>query len=165
MRHNTQIRGVQTVRVISDNGENLGTFPFAEALKMAQDQGLDLVEMDKQNSICKIMDFGRWQYNQKKNKKPQVVIETKEVSITVGTADHDMNIKKDHVIEWLKQGHRILVKLKFSGRQITHPKLGFEKIESFMDLIPTELFVLESKPSLSGKMISLQVRSTFQPGS
>ncbi len=120
-RINNAIR-VPEVRVIDAEGTNLGVFPIAEALKMASDQGVDLIEVTAQAKppICKLMEYGKFQYEQKKKaqkaKSGAKATETKSIQIKVGTGDHDLELKAKNASKWLKEGHRIKVELFLRGR-------------------------------------------------
>jgi translation initiation factor IF-3 len=120
-RINKQIRASQ-VRVIDAEGGNIGVMSFEEALSMAENQGTDLIEIGPNAvpPICKIMDFGKYQYEQKKKaqkaKSGAKATETKALQIKVGTGDHDLELKAKKASEWLKEGHRIKVELYLKGR-------------------------------------------------
>ncbi len=120
-RINNQIRADE-LRIIDEEGTNIGVLPFAEALKMAQDRGLDLIEINAnaKPAIAKIMEYGKFQYEQKKKAQKAKVgakpTETKAIQIKVGTGDHDLQMKARVASKWLKEGHRIKVELYLSGR-------------------------------------------------
>lgn len=120
-RINNQIRATD-VRVIDAEGTNLGIFPVGEALSMAQAQGVDLIEVnaDAKPPICKIMEYGKYQYELKKKaqkaKSGAKTTETKSIQIKVGTGDHDLELKARQASGWLKEGHRIKVELYLRGR-------------------------------------------------
>ena len=108
--------------MIDDEGTNLGVFPFADALKMAEERGVDLIEISPMAKppICKLMDFGKYQYELKKKaqkaKSGAKATETKSIQIKVGTGDHDLELKARNASKWLKEGHRIKVELYLRGR-------------------------------------------------
>jgi translation initiation factor IF-3 len=120
-RINNQIRATE-LRVIDAEGTNLGVMPFADALKMAQDYGVDLIEInpDAKPPIAKIMEFGKYQYELKKKAQKAKVgaktTETKSIQIKIGTGDHDLELKAKTASKWLKEGHRIKVELFLRGR-------------------------------------------------
>lgn len=120
-RINNQIRASE-VRVIDDEGKNLGVFSFAEALKMATDRDVDLIEVGPgaKPPICKLMEFGKYSYELKKkvqkSKSGAKATETKSLQIKVGTGDHDLELKARNASTWLKEGHRIKVELYLRGR-------------------------------------------------
>ena len=120
-RINKQIRAAE-LRVIDEEGVNLGIFPLAEALKMAGDRGLDLIEITPNAvpPIAKIMEYGKYQYELKKKlqkaKAGAKASETKSIQIKIGTGDHDLELKAKTASKWLKEGHRIKVELFLKGR-------------------------------------------------
>lgn len=120
-RINSQIRA-EEIRLLGADGENLGIFKLPEALEMAKDQGTDLIEINAQSKppICKLMDFGKYQYEQKKKaqkaKSGAKTTETKSLQIKIGTGDHDLELKAKTASKWLKEGHRIKVELFLRGR-------------------------------------------------
>ena len=120
-RINNQIKATE-VRVIDDEGNNLGVMPLVEALKISLERGTDLIEVTPNATppIAKLMDFGKYQYEQKKkNQKAKLgakATETKSIQIKVGTGDHDLELKAKAASKWLKEGHRIKVELYLKGR-------------------------------------------------
>lgn len=120
-RINKQIRATQ-VRVLDAEGGNIGVMSLEEALHMAETQGTDLIEIGPNAvpPICKIMEFGKYQYEQKKKaqkaKSGAKATETKSLQIKVGTGDHDLELKAKKASTWLKEGHRIKVELYLKGR-------------------------------------------------
>ncbi len=120
-RINSQIRASE-IRLLGQDGENLGVFPLAEAMSMAKDQGVDLIEINAiaRPVIGKLMDFGKYQYEQKKKaqktKLGAKATETKSLQIKIGTGDHDLELKAKTASKWLKEGHRIKVELFLRGR-------------------------------------------------
>ena len=120
-RINLYIRATE-LRVLDEEGENLGVMPTKDALKLAQDRGVDLIEIapEAKPPIAKIMEYGKYVYLQNKkdkkarsNAKPS---ETKSIQIKVATGEHDLELKAKHASGWLKEGHRIKVELYLSGR-------------------------------------------------
>jgi translation initiation factor IF-3 len=120
-RINSQIRATE-IRLLDAEGENLGIFPLAEAMEMAKNQGVDLIEVNAMARpvIGKLMDFGKYQYEQKKKaqkaKGGAKATETKSLQIKIGTGDHDLELKAKTASKWLKEGHRIKVELFLRGR-------------------------------------------------
>jgi translation initiation factor IF-3 len=121
IRINHQIQAPE-LRVISEEGENLGVITIQEALKRAQEAGSDLIEIspNAQPPIAKIMDFGKFQYQESKKQKAakakSKTTETKQIQVKVGTGDHDLDLKAKKASEWLKEGHRIKIDLFLIGR-------------------------------------------------
>jgi translation initiation factor IF-3 len=120
-RINKQIRAAE-LRVIDAEGASIGVLPLAEALSMAEAQGVDLIEINPQAQppIAKLMDFGKYQYELKKKaqkaKAGAKTTETKAIQIKIGTGDHDLELKAKTASKWLKEGHRIKVELFLRGR-------------------------------------------------
>ncbi|HEX7173649.1 MAG TPA: translation initiation factor IF-3, partial [Pyrinomonadaceae bacterium] len=118
------------VRVIADDGEQLGVMNTRDAVRMAREKGLDLVEVaaTADPPVCRIIDFGKFQYEAKKKaneaKKKQVTITVKEVKFRPGTDDHDYNFKMKHAHQWLDEGDKVKATIFFRGREITHRELG-----------------------------------------
>lgn len=159
MRKNNEIRGVNTVQLISAEGLNLGTMTFEKALAMAKEQGLDLVELNKQSGLYKLMDYGKWKYDRKKaattQTKPQ---EVKSVFLSVKITSNDLTSRANQIEEWLKSGHKVAIKLKFRGREITHPKLGFDKCNELLSLINSRTYTIENKLTLTEKLLTVQIK-------
>lgn len=135
-----------------------GVVPFLDARRMAEDQGLDLVEISPgaDPPVCKIMDFGKFKYEQQKKladaRKRQHVVETKEIKFGANIDDHDYGIKMRRMREFLGDGDKVKVTLRFRGREITHSELGmavFERIQ--VDL--SNLVKVEQPPRLAMKQL------------
>ena len=148
------------VRVIGDDGAQLGVMNTREALRLAQDKGLDLVEIapQAQPPVCRIIDYGKFQYEAKKKageaKKKQVVITVKEVKFRPGTDEHDYQFKMKHSREWLQDGDKVKATIFFRGREITHRELGqvlLERLEH--DL--AEVGEVEARPRMEGNQMFL----------
>lgn len=149
-RINNQIRSPE-LRVIGSGNENLGILSFKEALEMAQEAGLDLIEISPNGNppVAKIMDFGKYQYEvSKKQKKARAgakATETKSVQIKIGTGDHDLTLKAKKVSEWLKEGHRIKIELFLAGRsKYMDERFLRERIDRILHLITEEYKVAEN---------------------
>jgi translation initiation factor IF-3 len=118
------------IRVIDEQGAQLGVMPFERAIEIASAKGLDVVEVDAQAvpPVCRIMDFGKWQYEQKKNvkeaKAEQTVITVKEIKFRPAVGEHDYNIKRSHAARILRDGDGVKATVHFRGREITHIELG-----------------------------------------
>jgi translation initiation factor IF-3 len=144
VRINQSIRA-RELRVIGAEGENLGVIETAEALRLAADAGLDLIEISPTAvpPVAKIMDYGKYQYELKKRAKEvkakSHVTETKSVQVKIGTGEHDLNLKAKRVAEWLQEGHRVKIDLFLWGRY-KYMEEGFlkERLTRFLKIIPTE---------------------------
>jgi len=141
---------VKEVTVIGDDGEQLGTFPTLEALTMAQDRQLDLVEVAPHANppVCRIMDYGKHKYKQSKKaheaKKNQKVIHLKEVKFRPNTDQHDFDFKVKHLLRFLEAGDKAKVVIFFKGREIVHQENGLkvlnrvaEAVEDYADIEQT----------------------------
>jgi translation initiation factor IF-3 len=158
-RINDRIR-VPEVRVIAEDGEQLGIMNTRDAVRVARDQGLDLVEVapNAQPPVCRIIDYGKFQYEAKKKaneaKKKQVIITVKEVKFRPGTDDHDYNFKMKHAREWLEDGDKVKATIFFRGREITHRELGAELLTRLeRDL--SDLGEVEARPRMEGNQMFL----------
>ena len=133
IRVNHRIR-VPEVRVIDADGAMLGVLQTHEALRMAQEQGLDLVEVNPKAEppVCKILDFGKYKYEEKKKaaeaKRKQTVVEIKEIKLRPKTDDHDIDFKIKAARRFLEAGHKVKFTVRFRGREITHPEKAQEQL-------------------------------------
>ena len=133
------------MRVVGAEGENLGVLPLSEAIAKAQEVGLDLIEISPNAvpPVAKIMEYGKFQYEQQKKRKDikakSHVTETKSVQVKIGTGDHDMQLKAKKAAAWLVEGHRVKVDLFLWGRY-KYMEFGFlkERLERFLKLIPED---------------------------
>ena len=129
IRINHRIR-VPEVRVVAEDGENLGVMATEDALKRAREKGLDLVEVNPKSMppVCKILDFGKYKYEEKKKqreaKRKQTVVEVKEIKLRPKTDDHDLNVKVRAARKFIEGGNKVKVTCRFRGREITHPETG-----------------------------------------
>ncbi len=129
VRINREIRA-REVRVIDSEGKQLGILPLVEALRVAANADLDLVEVSPKSEppVCRIMDFGKFKYQQSKKahdaKKKQAVVHLKEVKLRAKTEEHDLEFKLRHIERFLKEGNKTKVTIIFRGREITHSDLG-----------------------------------------
>jgi translation initiation factor IF-3 len=134
IRTNERIRA-REIRVIDDQGEQLGIMPPFEALKQAREKGLDLVEISPtaQPPVCRIMDYGKFLYQQEKkdreNKKNQKQIVVKEVKFRINVDEHDYQTKKNHVLRFLDEGDKVKATIFFRGREMTRQMLGREILD------------------------------------
>ncbi len=147
---------VPEVRVIGGDGSQVGIVPTHEALRMAEDQGLDLVEVSPRAvpPVCRIMDFGRFKYQESKkeqaSRKHQSVVVLKEIKFRPKTDTHDLNFKLKHIRRFLGEGNKVRLMIVFRGREIVHPETG----QAMLDLVSkevAEISVIEQKPSMEGR--------------
>jgi translation initiation factor IF-3 len=153
-RINERIR-VREVRVIDDTGQQLGIMPPQQALAIARQKGLDLVEVSATASppVCRIMDFGRYQYLEQKRarqaKKHQKVIEVKEIKFRPKVDEHDYQFKKKHIERFLSDGDKVKATVFFRGREIAHPEIGRRILQRLVDEL-AEVAVAETLPRMEG---------------
>ena len=133
---NEEIRDKE-IRVITDDGEQLGIMSAKDALKEAEKRSLDLVKIapNAQPPVCKIMDYGKYRFDkakkEKEAKKNQKVIETKEIRLSVNIDTHDFDTKVNHALKFLKSGNKVKVSIRFRGREMAHAHLGNGIMERF----------------------------------
>ena len=162
-RLNNDIRASQ-LRVIDEDGKQLGILSKAEALQIAQDRELDLVEIspDANPPVCKIVDWGKYNYQRtkqlQKNRKTAKTLEMKQIRFGLKIGDHDLEIKMGKVTKFLEAGHKVKITLFYRGREQAHKEIGFKiaarVIDDFGDAI-----VVDQQPQLAGKQLNFVVRS------
>jgi translation initiation factor IF-3 len=161
IRVNHRIR-VPEVRVIGADGNQLGVLQTHEAMRMAQDQGLDLVEVNPKADppVCKILDFGKFKYEEKKKsaeaKRKQTVVEIKEIKLRPKTDEHDVNFKIKAARRFLEAGHKVKITVRFRGREITHPEKAQEQITQVVDGTE-DLANLESRPMMEARTMTVLI--------
>lgn len=159
MRVNKEIRA-RELRVISSTGEQLGVMPLFQALQMAEEQGLDLIEIVPTSAppVAKIMDYGKFRYDQtkreKENKKSQHQVKVKEVKLSPNIDDHDLEVKIRQSREFLEKGFKVKVSLMFRGREMMHPEYGQKLLVKFADSLE-EISMVEAPPKLFGRMLHM----------
>jgi translation initiation factor IF-3 len=164
LRKNQQIR-VPQVRLILSDGENGGVMATKDALKLAQDEGLDLIEINPRAAppVCKIGDLGKMLYEEKKKqqaaKKNQQIQELKELTFRPNTDENDLNHKLEQAKGFLEDGNRVKFTVRFRGREITHSNIGREKLEWIVQQLQG-LITDKSQISLEGKFMWLIVSPT-----
>jgi len=160
-RVNNQIRA-EEVRVLLDDGEQLGVMKTSEAISIAMDRKMDLVEIAPNNDppVCKIINYGKFKYQEQKKKneakKKQKVIETKEIKIRPGTGEHDYQVKIRSANKFIKEGNRVKFSLRFKGREMEHSNLGIEMLNRVKgDLL--EIIRVEMEPKIEGRQAFLVI--------
>lgn len=159
MRSNRRIR-VPEVRLINAEGEQLGVYATYEAIRLAEQDGLDLVEISPhaRPPVCKIMDYGKYKYEQSKKrheaKKHQIVVKTKEIKMRPATDEHDLQTKLKHIRRFLEEGNKVKITVRFRGREMAHREQGKERLERIMGEVG-ELGQLDQYPKLEGRMMSM----------
>jgi translation initiation factor IF-3 len=158
---NDRIRGGD-IRLIGADGENVGVVSPVRALAMAEEAGLDLVEISPTAvpPVCKIMDYGKFKYETQKReaeaRKKQHIIEIKEIKFRPGTDKHDYDVKMRSVLKFLDEGDKVKVTLRFRGREMAHQQLGVELLNRVASDIG-EAGKIEAMPRLEGKQMVMMV--------
>ena len=156
-RANERIRAPQ-VQVISSDGNNLGTYSTQEAINMAKQEGLDLIEISANANppVCKIIDIGKYKYEQQKKahkaKKKQKVMNLKEIKLRPVTEIHDYNFKIKNAQKFLTKGDKVKFTVQFRGREMQHTNLGYELMKRITD-DTASLGKIEVKPKFEGRQI------------
>lgn len=161
LRTNEQIR-VREVRLIDEVGEQRGVLPTVEALRMARELGMDLVEIAPQSNppVCKILDYGKFKFEQEKklkdNRKHQKIVKIKEVRMQPKIDDHDLDFKSKHVKGFLEEGNKVKVTIRFRGRELAHTEIGEEVLKSVLTKIEG-MYVMERPPMMEGRFMSMML--------
>lgn len=156
---NEEIRDKE-VRLVANDGEQLGIVPSKEALEIAIQRGMDLVKIapQAQPPVCRIMDYGKFRFEQAKREKEarknQRVVEIKEIRLTPGIDVGDLNVKVKNACKFLKGGDKVKVSVRFRGREVTHSSLGHELLQRFAELC-TEFGTVEKMPRLEGRQMHM----------
>ncbi len=159
---------IPQVRVIDEEGNQLGVMPTPKALEMAQDRGLDLVEVAPMAAppVTKFLDFGQYKYDltkkEKEAKRRQRSVTFKEVRLSPKIGIGDFETKVHRATEFLEDGDRIKVTVRFRGRELTHPELGRNLLTKFTDLVKDH-GIAERTPVLEGKSMFITMASTHKP--
>jgi translation initiation factor IF-3 len=154
LRVNDQIRANE-VRLIDNEGEQIGIKSTNDAIRTAEERGLDLVEVAPQANppVCKIMDYGKYKYEQakkrQKQKKNQNVMKVKEVQMGVKIQDHDFNVKLKQALRFLNDKNKVKVRIRFRGREMVHKDLGYELMDRLKEKTK-EIGKVESEPKMEG---------------
>lgn len=158
---NGQIRAT-TVRVVDEHGEMLGVFALQDAIKMAEKLGLDLVEISPgaQPPVCKIIDFGKYKYQlQKKEhekRKHQKIVQLKEIKLRPTIGEHDYQVKLRSIHEFIQEGDKVKITLRFRGREFSHQDIGREVLQR-VKRDTEEYAKVELEPRLEGKQLMMQL--------
>ena len=162
-RINEQIR-VREVRLIDDLGEQKGIVPTIEALRMAKEKDLDLVEVSPNANppVCKILDYGKYRFEQEKklreSNKNQNVLKLKEIRMQPKIGPGDLDTKAKHVQEFLEEGNKVKVTIRFRGRELAHTELGYDVLNEVLKRL-TSAYVVEKQPAMDGKFMSMTIAS------
>jgi translation initiation factor IF-3 len=151
---------IRDVRVIDDEGQPIGIMPARDALTLAQEKGLDLIEVapQAQPPVCRIMDYGKYKYEQGKREREQHKKsrqqEIKGIKMRPVTQEHDFQVRVKHTQEFLEKGDKVKVTIQFKAREITHPEIA-RKLMDKMILAIADHAIIEKPPSLEGKMLTM----------
>lgn len=157
MKVNREIRAPR-VRVISHTGEQVGVLPLHEALAMAEQEGLDLVEISSGSSppVCKVINYGKFRYDQtkreKESKKAQHQVKIKEIKLKPNISIHDLETKLNHAREFIAKGNKVKITCTFRGREMAHPELG-EKLMQKMCEDLEDIATLEAPLKMFGRSL------------
>jgi translation initiation factor IF-3 len=160
-RVNGRIRGTE-IRLIGAEGENLGVVDPRRAMELAEEAGLDLVEISPNATppVCKIMDFGKFKYETQKReaeaRKKQKIIEIKEIKFRPGTDKHDYEVKMRSVLKFLEEGDKVKVTLRFRGREMAHQELGLDLLNRVAADVQ-EVAKVENMPKLEGRQMVMMI--------
>jgi len=160
LRINHRIR-VPEIRVILDE-EQLGILPTHEALRLAEEKGLDLVEISPRAfpPVCRIMDYGKYKYEEAKKKqqarKRASTVETKEIKFRPKTEGHDMDFKVKHVRRFLEGGNKVRLAVVFRGREITHPQTGMAVLNRVVEMC-SDIAAVEATPNMEGRRMIMVI--------
>ncbi len=144
--------------MIDDDGNMLGVMTVPEAIRMAEDKGLDLLEVapQAQPPTCKIMDFGKWKYENKKKaavaRKKQVIVQIKEVQLRPRTDQHDLDTKVRHARGFLLEGDKVKANLRFVGREMAHQEHGLAVLNKLIEAL-LDIGAVEVAPKMEGKQL------------
>lgn len=158
---NERIRAPR-VRLIGADGEQLGIFVTSDAQKIADEQGLDLVEVapNADPPVCRIMDFSKWKYEEamkaKKARKNQTTIQVKEIKFRPKIGDHDYDTKKKHVVRFIESGAKVKVTIMFRGREMVHAERGLAILERLAEDI-RDIAHIENQPKVEGRNMFMLV--------
>ncbi len=158
-RVNKRIRA-REVRLIDADGAQLGIVPLREALKIAEERGLDLVEVasNAKPPVCRIMDYGKFKYQQSKKHTHRKTIEVKEVKVRpqIDKDKNDLELKIKHIVRFLEAGNKAKVTMFFRGREIVRPELGMKVFHRIIERLDDQ-YNIENRPRLEGKSITMIV--------
>ncbi|MDR2479709.1 MAG: translation initiation factor IF-3 [Treponema sp.] len=168
LRINEQIR-VREVRLIRDEGEQQGIMTTLEALGLARELGLDLVEVAPQAvpPVVKILDYGKFKFeNEKKvrdSKKKQKLLKLKEIRMQPKIDEHDLDFKSKHVKEFLAEGNKVKVTVRFRGRELAHTELGLDVLKDVLKRIEGD-YVMDKAPAMEGRFMSMVLSPKSKKG-
>ena len=152
------------MRVVGEDGEMQGVMSVDEAVKLAEEAGLDLVEVSPNASppVCKILDFGKYKYEQQKKaseaRKKQKTVDVKEVKIRPGIEEHDYNVKMRNARKFLENGDKVKVTMRFRGREMAHQHIGFDLLKRMIEEL-SDVGKVDLEPKMEGRQIIMVLSS------
>ncbi len=152
------------LRIIDESGKQIGVFSRAEAIHMANDQDLDLVEISPAANppVAKIIDWGKYNYQrtkqQQKNRRNTKVLDVKQMRFGMKISEHDLQVKLRKVMGFLEEGHKVKLAIFYRGRELAHKDLGFQLANKVIELLGDKIIV-DQQPQLAGKQLIFVVRS------
>jgi len=158
-RTNERIR-IPEVRVIGPEGEMLGVMDTRDALRFARERELDLVEVNPKAfpPVCKVMDFGKFKYEEARKtreaKKKQTVVKLKEIKLRPKTDDHDLNFKIKHIRDFIAEGDKVKITVRFRGREITHPETAQRQLDGIVEAVK-DVALIENSSRMEGRTMML----------
>jgi translation initiation factor IF-3 len=156
---NRQIR-ISPVRVISPDGEQIGILPIERAMEIAEEQGLDLVEVAPlaRPPVCRIMDYGKFKYEEQRKareaRKKQQHVQIKEVKMRPGIEDHDFDFKTRHARRFLEEGNKVKLTMMFRGRQMAHPEIGRQVLNKVSEML-SDVAKVEAGPMMEARAMTM----------
>jgi translation initiation factor IF-3 len=157
-RANRDIRGVREVQLIDDTGQNRGVMPFFDAMRIAEDAGLDLVEISPNAAppVCKILDYGKFRFLEQKKaaeaRKKQKTVEVKEIKLRPGIDDHDYDVKMKAMKSFFEEGNKVKITLRFRGREMAHQDLGLKVLDRVKADVG-DIAKVEMEPNFEGRQV------------
>ena len=157
-RANRDIRGVREVQLIDDTGQTRGVMAFFDALRIAEDAGLDLVEISPNATppVCKILDYGKFRFLEQKKaaeaRKKQKTVEVKEIKLRPGIDDHDYDVKMKAMKSFFEEGNKVKITLRFRGREMAHQSLGLKVLDRVKADVG-DLAKVEMEPNFEGRQV------------
>jgi translation initiation factor IF-3 len=153
------------LRVIDEDGKQLGILSKQEALAIARERDLDLVEISPNADppVCKIVDWGKYNYQRtkqlQKNRKSAKTLEMKQIRFGLKISQHDLSIKMNHAVKFLEAGHKVKVTLMYRGREQAHREIGYQLAQKVIDDLG-DTIIVDQQPQLAGKQLNFVIRSS-----
>lgn len=164
LRINEQIR-VREIRLVDDEGEKSGIMPTIEALKLARERELDLVEVSPTANppVCKILNYGKYKFEQEKrlrdSRKNQKALKIKEIRMQPKIGSGDLDTKAKHVQEFLDEGDKVKVTIRFRGRELAHTELGYDVLNEVLKRLTENSYAIEKPAAMEGRFMSMTLNS------